>query len=323
MTSATYDDRLMLGADVFSKIVDEMPDGIIALDAHGTIVFCNPSVEEMFGYPQQELVGAPLEILLPDRFRHGHGRHLKGFLAGDADTAYMGSRKSHILGQRADGEELRLGATILRTYTENGPLMVAVLRDISERLSYQSELEKLANTDPLTGLYNRRAFTRFAEARLEEARSAPSPLSLLLFDIDHFKSINDRYGHDVGDQVICDFASVIASILQGDDIAARWGGEEFIVLMPGTELDRAVLMAEMVRRTTALLTFGMPLVEGLRLTASAGVVCCSDGEETLASLVKHADGALYASKAAGRNTVTALMPDWPAPAHFALDALVR
>ncbi|SMD17109.1 sensor domain-containing diguanylate cyclase [Rhizobium sp. RU36D] len=315
-------DLTVLDEDIFGKIVWEMDDGIVAIDVHGVITFCNPSVERLFGHSPGYLTGKPLDVLLPHRFRRNHGSHLAAFLKGSADTAYMGSRKAHILGLRADGTEVRLGATILRTQTMAGPIMVAVMRDLTERLSYQSELERLANTDPLTGIYNRRAFTDAAGQHLAEANRTGGQISLMLFDIDHFKSINDRHGHDTGDQVIRDFARIISSILQGEDIAARWGGEEFIVAMPHTGLDRAVLMAEMVRRNAEIVTFSGSAGQDLRLTISAGVVCSCAATEDLESLIKHADNALYAAKDAGRNTVTALMSHWPMPAHFALHGAI-
>lgn len=316
------DDRSTFEDNIFSKIVWEMDDGIIAIDTNGVISFCNPSVERLFGYSSGELRGMSLDMLLPHRFRAGHGGHLANFLKGSVDTAYMGSRKSHILGLKSDGTELRLGATILRTQTQAGPMMVAVVRDIGERLAYQSELERLANTDPLTGIYNRRAFANQADEHLQRAQQTGTQISVLLFDIDHFKTINDRHGHDVGDMVIREFAGIISSILQGEDMAARWGGEEFIVLMPGTGLDRAVLMAELVRRSTEIVEFGGAIGKSLRLTASVGVVSSRAGDESLHILIKHADNALYAAKAAGRNMVTALRPDWQVPAHFALKASI-
>lgn len=320
--SPPSNDLTVLEEDIFGKIVWEMDDGIVAIDVHGVITFCNPAVERLFGHSHGYLTGKSLDVLLPERFRRDHGSHLSAFLKGSADTAYMGSRKAHIMGLRADGTEVRLGATILRTQTRSGPIMVAVMRDLTERLTYQSELERLASTDPLTGIYNRRAFTDAAERHLAEASRDGGQISLLLFDIDHFKSINDRHGHDIGDRVIRDFARIISSILQGEDIAARWGGEEFIVAMPRTGLDRAVLMAEMVRRNAQIVTFEGSDGQDLRLTISVGVVCSHGAREDLETLIKHADNALYAAKDAGRNTVTALMSHWPMPAHFALHAAI-
>lgn len=309
-------------AEIFGKIIWEVDDGIIAISPESIITFCNPAMERLFGYSQAQLIGQRLEMLLPERFRRDHGGHIAGFLKGKIDTSYMGSRHSHLVGQRADGVEIRLGSTILRTQTSRGPVMVAVVRDISERIAYQAELERLANTDPLTGLYNRRAFTETAEQNLAEARKVCAPLSVLLFDIDHFKRINDRHGHDVGDRVLTDFAGIIASVRQGADVIARWGGEEFIVMMPGCGLDRAVLMGEMVRRYTEVLDFGAEYGESLRVTVSVGVASTLSGEESLKELVKRADEALYAAKGSGRNMVSALMPHWQAPTHFALRAAI-
>lgn len=323
MSSAPpYDVTSSFRTEIFGKIIWEMDDGIIAVSGESIITFCNPAIEKLFGYSQAQLIGQRLEMLLPERYRRDHSGHVGGFLKGKTDTSYMGSRNSHLLGLKADGTEVRLGSTILRTQTSRGPVMVAVVRDISERVAYQAELERLANTDPLTGLHNRRAFMEKAGQHLDEARNVCAPLSILLFDIDHFKRINDTHGHDVGDRVLTDFAGIISSVRQGADIIARWGGEEFIVMMPGSGLDRAVLMGEMVRRYTEVLDFGAEYGESLSVTVSVGVAATLSGEESLKELVKRADEALYAAKGSGRNMVSALMPHWQAPTHFALRAAI-
>lgn len=294
--------------DIFRKIVLEMDDGIIAIDAGSTILFCNRSAEALFLAPEGSLVGKSLECLLPPRFRRMHAHHLLGFRDGTVDARYMGSRRASIVGMRADGAEVHLGATILRTSGPNGPVFIAVMRDLTERLNHQGELERLANTDPLSGIYNRRAFTSLAKEELLRSRQAGMPASIMLFDLDHFKSVNDNHGHDVGDTVICEFTNLMKPVLHGGDIAARWGGEEFIALMPNTSLDRATAIAEMVRQRFEILGFVVENGHSLRLTASAGVVCCDDSRDDLESMIKHADRALYAAKSGGRNCVAHAPP---------------
>lgn len=298
-----------LNGDFFHKIVREMDDGIVAVDASGNIVFCNRSAEQLFQVGRDELNGKPLETILPHRFRDDHAHHLRAFQEGDADARYMGSRKSHVVGLRADGSEVNLGATILRTTGECGPVFIAVVRDLTERLGYQSELERLANTDPLSGLYNRRAFTNLATQELQRCRQARAPVCLFLFDLDHFKQINDNYGHDVGDKVICEFAEFLKPVFQSGDILGRWGGEEFIALMPNTSAQRATTIAEIIRRNIEILRFVGKLGHDLPLTTSVGITCDLRSEASLDDLIKQADRALYAAKSSGRNRVTSLTLD--------------
>ncbi|PZU85949.1 MAG: hypothetical protein DI528_10835 [Shinella sp.] len=299
---------LSISDDIFRKIVTEMEDGIIALDERGIIRYCNPSIEGLFLHAPESLIGQPLEVILPPRYRKNHHHHLADFASGPIDARYMGSRSSFIVGYRADGTEVNLGATILRMRTENGMIFVAVLRDLTERHGYQYELERLANTDPLSGLNNRRAFTNLAAPEIARCRDIRAPVSIVLFDVDHFKAINDQYGHDVGDTVICEFASVLKSVTQVDDLLARWGGEEFILLMPETSLVRSGAIAEMVRRSIQVLEFGQPNGLSLHLTVSAGVICSNEADETLDNMIRRSDHALYAAKEGGRNRVTLAGP---------------
>ncbi len=224
-------------------------------------------------------------------------------MAGEEDAKYMGSRKSFIIGHRADGTEINLGATILRTPGDAGPIFVAVLRDLTERHGYQHELELLANTDPLSGLANRRAFVNLATQELARCRSQQQPTSIVLFDLDGFKAINDGHGHEVGDTVICEFANILKSVVHSGDLLARWGGEEFVLMMPTTSVERCAAIAEMIRRNVESMEFAIADGVRLHLTVSAGVAAASTAEESLDALLRRADHALYAAKRGGRNQV--------------------
>lgn len=294
-----------LDAEVYHKIVAEMEDGIIAIDARGTIQYCNHAVETLFQQTAADLVGKPVEALLPPRYRQIHRHHLVGFMEGQVDRKYMGSRKSFIVGHRADGAEINLGATILRTADAKGPVFIAVLRDLTERHGYQHELERLANTDPLSGINNRRAFTSLASRELARCQKARDPVSLILFDLDGFKAINDGFGHEVGDTVICEFANTLKSVVHSGDLLARWGGEEFVLMMPDTGLSRCGSVAEMVRANVESRVFGAANGVSLHLTVSGGVTCVASATEGLDDMIRRADHALYAAKSGGRNRIVA------------------
>lgn len=170
------------------------------------------------------------------------------------------------------------------------------------------ELQRLAHRDSMTGLHNRHAL--FEQAPREQARCERygTPLSLVMFDIDHFKSVNDRFGHAAGDEVICETAARVACALRDVDAAFRLGGEEFIVLLPSTDLDAAVLVADRLRQS--IQTAPMPAI-GAPVTASFGVTQLARGQEDWEGAMRRADIALYRAKDEGRNRVFAMPPDAP------------
>ena len=166
----------------------------------------------------------------------------------------------------------------------------------------QSAMHKLARTDPLTGVNNRLALSEAARKLLAAAARAQQPVGVLMLDADHFKSVNDRFGHAVGDKVLLGLVASILSTLRTEDVIGRVGGEEFVVLAPNTSLQSVTVLAERIR---AALGNAPLLVEGhtLRLTVSIGAAVARDGERDVAAVLRRADQALYAAKRAGRNCV--------------------
>jgi diguanylate cyclase (GGDEF)-like protein len=157
----------------------------------------------------------------------------------------------------------------------------------------------LVNTDSLTSLANRRFFIDFLEKAMSFAKRHEQPLSVIMADLDNFKSLNDTYGHQAGDQVLVAFAEAMQASIRREDLAARFGGEEFILMLPGTALKEATILAERLRESLEKLVFP-PLTT--RVTASFGIATYRP-DDTFETLVKRADEALYAAKAAGRNRV--------------------
>lgn len=161
--------------------------------------------------------------------------------------------------------------------------------------------EMLARTDSLTGLLNRRGLEEHALREIERSRRHGTPLALLAIDLDHFKNINDRYGHETGDTVLCLVASTLAAAMRNYDVAARLGGEEFIALLVNTNGQNAVSTAERLRSAVEALRVSAG-GHGLRFTASFGIAVFHSGD-TLEGVLRRADQALYAAKLAGRNCV--------------------
>jgi len=177
----------------------------------------------------------------------------------------------------------------------------------TERLrdSVQTSME-LAVTDGLTGLYNRRYMESHVGTLVERSAARGKSLSVLLLDIDYFKAINDTYGHDAGDDVLRDFSDRLRACIRGIDLACRYGGEEFVVVMPDTDIGVATMVAERIRRRVAGDMF--PIHKGekqIEVTISIGIAARSTPEDTAAMILKRSDEALYRAKRDGRNRVVA------------------
>jgi diguanylate cyclase (GGDEF)-like protein len=185
---------------------------------------------------------------------------------------------------------------------------LTISRLLSELEEKNRKLQELAYYDPLTGLPNRRFFFEHASLIFEEVKRYEKPLSLLIMDIDHFKKINDTYGHDVGDVVLKTFANVLKGIVRQSDICARLGGEEFVVLLPNTNLEGARVLAERIRTAVAKNTVEHGSIV-IVFTVSIGVSQYRKGMQNIDELIKEADIALYRAKEGGRNRVEVFIPD--------------
>lgn len=172
--------------------------------------------------------------------------------------------------------------------------------EMVERKVAIEELEMLASTDPLTSLFNRRKFDELLAYEVERNQRYRINLSLIMCDIDHFKQINDKFGHAVGDQALVTFSNKITENIREVDIFARWGGEEFMILMPNVSIDNACSVAEKLRKIIA----NTNIKKVGALTASFGVTHYNNGD-TVESFVKRVDEFLYQAKQQGRNTVVA------------------
>jgi diguanylate cyclase len=185
--------------------------------------------------------------------------------------------------------------------------------DIASLQRNLAEVRRESMLDPLTKIFNRKYFDEGVERMVGTAVASGTPLALLLVDIDHFKRFNDTYGHQTGDQVLRLVAMTLRSQMKGQDVVARYGGEEFAAILPATDLDRAVTVADSIRRAIQ----GKELLKRStnerlgRITASFGVALYRPGE-SIATLIERADRCLYAAKHAGRNRVcdeSELAPD--------------
>lgn len=183
--------------------------------------------------------------------------------------------------------------------------LYGALQDITERVALERRLEHLADTDFLTGFANRRRFLELAEKELVRVRRYHSPLSIAMLDLDHFKDVNDTYGHEVGDKVLREFSNTCRQALRGSDVMGRTGGEEFAILFTETPGPEAFEVAERLRE--AIAATSIPLERGLpiHVTASLGIASFLDSDVNIDVFLSRADGALYEAKRNGRNRTCA------------------
>jgi diguanylate cyclase (GGDEF)-like protein/PAS domain S-box-containing protein len=279
-----------------AAIVDSSFDAIIGQALDGTVTSWNPAAQRILGYSAVEMVGQSTDGIVPAD-RRDELQHLLAHLG-------VGGRveEHETIRVTKDGQRLDVSLTISPIHNEHGAIVgnSTIARDITERNRAQSHLVHLADHDPLTGLYNRRRFEIEIERQIALRRRYNNPATLLLLDLDNFKSVNDTLGHGAGDRLLCDIASALTAALRETDVVARLGGDEFVILLPETDATAAHRVAESLRAVVAdNPAFGS---EGLAVTASVGIAPVTRGV-TSSELMVQADLALYDIKDRGRNGI--------------------
>ncbi|WP_366289260.1 histidine kinase N-terminal 7TM domain-containing protein [Paenibacillus sp. AN1007] len=274
------------------SIFESMREGVIVLDSSYRLVDFNKSLRLMLPEIETTMIGQPLNDIW-----------LK--LAGETFPVEYGREGLQTdLYWQLDGETVCYQVRTSYVFNHNAEVVgiLIMVIDITEQRFLQEQLKQLAYFDGLTKIYNRTQFLNKGRELLQEAQLSLKPISFILFDIDHFKRINDTYGHDAGDQALIHVVSVCNRYLSSDMLFARYGGEEFVIALPNMTLVEAHGLAEQLR--IALLHQPLDLQnESITLTSSFGVAQCSHESDTLESLLHNADHALYESKRDGRNAV--------------------
>ncbi|AAZ98767.1 Putative diguanylate cyclase (GGDEF domain) with PAS/PAC sensor domain [Thiobacillus denitrificans ATCC 25259] len=303
--------------EIYQRIFEYAPDAMLVLGRDGLLRLVNAHAETLFGYDRSELLGQTVELLVPARFTAQHAAHRARFME-EAQSRQMG-RQQDLYALRKDGSEFPVDIMLSPMIMGGEHLTLCVVRDITERKAAQdalehqtnellrlhAELELLANHDGLTGLYNWRAFYEHAGQLLTTAHRRHEKASLLILDLDHFKQINDRFGHAEGDRVLQAAAAALKASARQNDIVARHGGEEFVIAGFGLSEAESLVAAERLRAAVAS-------IENLacRVTTSVGVATFVPDPSSrhepptlLADLLDRADQALYHAKRSGRNRI--------------------
>jgi diguanylate cyclase (GGDEF)-like protein len=289
--------------------LDQSEIGVILLDSEMRAQFINRAFRRLWRLPDEIAARKPAFVGLMY-----HGRDAKAFAVPPEQLdSYVAEQTALIRTGNERPVDIRLasGDVIRRrckVLADGGRMLT--YGNVSDLVRSADEMAELAMTDALTGIYNRRHFMARLDDEWKRFRRYERPLSLLFLDIDHFKSINDRYGHGVGDQIIIAVARLCGMQTRDSDLAARIGGEEFAILLPETGLLDARIVAERLRLAVAK----HPLASSagpIAVTVSIGTACADSKLSDLAILMARADEALYAAKRGGRNCVAAALHDGP------------
>ncbi len=264
------------------------------------VVYVSPAYETVFGRSAALLMASYdewLNSIYPDDMEFAAQS-----LASVIELGSVEQREYRII--RADGEIRWLSDKCFvspRGGADGTPLVVGIAEDITEKKELQSELHRLATTDVLTGVNNRRHYFEQAELLFEEAQANGRSLAFMLLDIDDFKKINDSYGHQIGDRVLQRVAHCGAYVLRRDDLFGRIGGEEFAAIFPGCDAQQALQVAERLQREVQRLQFSVE-EENFGVTISQGLTGLQPGDD-LDDLYARADAAMYRAKGQGKNCI--------------------
>jgi diguanylate cyclase (GGDEF)-like protein len=299
---------------VLRDALENVQDGVLLLDADLNAIFMNRKVRQFWEISEQEAASRPPYASLVTRARRAIAPNLPTKeLAGFASKRVAEVKAGDHVRELKTPDERRLRAHC--TNMAGGGRMVTYY-DVTDLIRNAEQLERLATTDPLTGLYNRRHFLVALEAEWSRFQRYYRSMSVLMVDIDHFKSVNDRYGHAVGDEAIKAMADACLRGKRKSDVVGRVGGEEFAVLLPETSLSRAKIVAERIRKRIAGQTLKAHDVH-FQITASIGLAEASVSMSGTDALMVAADQALYQAKGLGRNRCALWSP--PPPARLAAE----
>jgi diguanylate cyclase (GGDEF)-like protein/PAS domain S-box-containing protein len=273
-------------------------DIVTILDRTGTVTYEASSASQILGLQTSDIVGRPLTDLIPPESVTDLQSFFGALLAIPEARATIELRLRHADGSWRDMEVV--GKNLLDDPAIGG--LVVNMRDISERKRFVAELERLSETDLLTDTFNRRGFMRLAEREFERARRSGQPLTLVMIDIDHFKAVNDSFGHAAGDMILAAVAECCRKHVRSIDILARFGGEEFIILVADSSIEAAEKIAGRLHQGIAE-SRATTIKGDVSVTASFGIASVDPAAVGLETAIRLADEALYEAKNSGRNCI--------------------
>jgi diguanylate cyclase (GGDEF)-like protein/PAS domain S-box-containing protein len=292
----------------YRNLTETMQDVVWILDtATLRFTYISPSVKKLRGFTPEEIIDQPFDAAFtPDSVafvREAIKKQCACFLSGEVPPEHFYT--SEIEQPCKDGGTVWTEVVVHYVYNEKtGSLEVhGVSRDITDRRALRLELLRQATIDDLTGVANRRHFLACAEKEIQRSRRHGNTLSFLMLDIDHFKLVNDTFGHAVGDLALQAVAKTCTGLLRSSDSIGRLGGEEFALLLVETDIAQAAMAAERLRQEIEEISLSTAAGEPVLLTVSVGVTEWRGQSDTLSTLMVRADQALYQAKNGGRNRI--------------------
>jgi diguanylate cyclase (GGDEF)-like protein/PAS domain S-box-containing protein len=277
-----------------SALLEAVPDGVLLCDARGRILLANRRLAEMTGYTRAELATASVELLVPEGLRARHRIDRQSYQRRPR-RRQMGSIDHQFQLRRKDSSTFPADIALGPVDSRQGRLVMAVVRDITERVKLEAQLEHQALHDPLTGLANRTLFFDRLNLALQQALRDRKQVAIVMLDLDQFKLVNDAHGHEAGDQVMRRIAARLGAGLRRTDTVARIGGDEFAMVLPnvGGRQAAMVMLAKLLRAVPARIAVGRKWIE---VGVSAGIALYPDDGGDLDTLMRVADVEMYAAK---------------------------
>jgi diguanylate cyclase (GGDEF)-like protein/PAS domain S-box-containing protein len=310
----------------YRAVVQSANNAIISADGAGNIVGWNAGAEHIFGYTEIQILGQPLTLLLPARYHNGHLTGMERIQTGG--EPHVIGKTVEVEGRRKDASEFPLELSLAKWQVAEARFYTAIIRDITERKQAEDELRRakdrletanlelqqslereklLSSTDGLTGLCNRRHFFELAAHEFSSAMRYQHPFVILMFDMDDFKQVNDTLGHAAGDKLLVRVAQAAAAQVRASDVVARYGGDEFIVLLPHASAGQALPVAERIRASVAAIRMDALRddQESFSITLSIGIaeVRRAPVDKNVERVIQRADEAMYTAKQSGRNRI--------------------
>lgn len=275
-------------------VLDHASEGIITIDQRGTILAFNRAAEELFGFAAAEAVGRNISLIVPGPDKDRHDGYLRRYLETNHGRVVNTRRRVHA--QRRDGTVFPVEMSMSEVKVPDGRLFTAIIQDVTERQAMEARIQYLAYHDPLTGLANRALYYDRLTHALALAHRERRKVGLLVLDLDGFKPINDRYGHQAGDELLCRIADRLRNFVRESDTVARLGGDEFTIVLSSITDRRDA--EEGARRVAALVEAPCALAQGAAtLGASIGLAVFPDDARDPDELGRIADERMYAAKA--------------------------